>query len=252
MRARRRIPARIRRRLDPAERFGLRLTLFGAAIALVAIPFATLLFEVLLRGPVVRLDARMANTLNDVVAGRGWAVAALETISWAGRVPFLVAVVVGALLHLLRRRQRRLAVFLVLTSFGGSILDTVVKAAVNRPRPVVDHPVATALGKSFPSGHAMSSLITYGALLLVYLPLVPPARRHATSAGVVVLVLAIGASRLLLGVHFLSDVLGGWILGLAWLLAAVAAFETWRHDEGRRRTHPLDEGIEPEAAVELR
>ena len=48
------------------------------------------------------------------------------------------------------------------------------------------------------------------------------------------------------------DVVGGWVLGLAWLLGAVAAFEAWRHDEGKRRTHPLDEGVEPEAAGAIR
>ncbi|MDX6659187.1 MAG: hypothetical protein QOJ55_9, partial [Solirubrobacteraceae bacterium] len=73
--------------------------------------------------------------------------------------------------------------------------------------------------------------------------------RGATIGAVTVLVLAIGASRLLLGVHFVSDVVGGYVLGLAWLAGAVAAFETWRVDEGRPRSDPLGEGIEPEAAA---
>jgi undecaprenyl-diphosphatase len=92
----------------------------------------------------------------------------------------------------------------------------------------------------------MSSLVTYGALLLVFLPLLPRARRHLAAGATAVLVLAIGCSRLLLGVHFVSDVVGGYVLGAAWLVAGVAAFETWRVEEGRRRTHPLDEGVEPE------
>jgi undecaprenyl-diphosphatase len=65
------------------------------------------------------------------------------------------------------------------------------------------------------------------------------------------LVLAIGASRLLLGVHFLSDVVGGYLLGLAWLCGATAAFETWRVERGRRPSHPLVEGVEPEEAPAL-
>lgn len=62
---------------------------------------------------------------------------------------------------------------------------------------------------------------------------------------------AIGASRLLLGVHFLSDVLAGHLLGIAWLAGATAIFETWRVERGRPRSHPLEEGVEPEEAASL-
>ena len=58
-------------------------------------------------------------------------------------------------------------------------------------------------------------------------------------------------SRLTLGVHYVSDVLGGYALGAAWLTASVAAFEIWREDRGRRPTHPLEEGVEPEEAREV-
>ncbi len=64
-------------------------------------------------------------------------------------------------------------------------------------------------------------------------------------------ILAIGFSRLALGVHYVSDVLGGYALGAAWLVGSVAAFEIWREDRGRRRTHPLEEGVEPEEAEVL-
>jgi membrane-associated phospholipid phosphatase len=57
---------------------------------------------------------------------------------------------------------------------------------------------------------------------------------------------------LVLGVHFLTDVIGGYVLGLAWLLGAVAAFEIWRVELGRRPSEPLAEGVEPEAGPALR
>ena len=72
--------------------------------------------------------------------------------------------------------------------------------------------------------------------------------------GAVATVLAIGCSRLLLGVHFLSDVLGGYVLGFAWLIAATAVFEIWREEEGRHHQTPTElvtEGVEPEAAPAL-
>ncbi len=79
----------------------------------------------------------------------------------------------------------------------------------------------------------MSSTITYGALLVALYPLLPPRFRRMATAFVVVLVLAVGTSRLFLGVHFVSDVIGGYVLGLAWLFGAVAAFETWNVEERR-------------------
>jgi undecaprenyl-diphosphatase len=96
----------------------------------------------------------------------------------------------------------------------------------------------------------MSSLVCFGALVVVFLPFVAPRWRRVAVAGAGVLVLAIGFSRLVLGVHYLSDVLGGYVLGAAWLAGSVALFETWREERGRRPTAPLAEGIEPEVAAE--
>jgi undecaprenyl-diphosphatase len=246
------LPAPVRRRLDPAERYGLRLTLLGLAIVLVAVPFSTLLFEVLAKGPLTRADASVADTMNDRVHDHHWMVTALQAVSWLGRPPWLTALVVVAIAYVWRRGRRRLVAFLFVTPFGGGVVDSLVKVAVDRPRPVVDHPVATALGKSFPSGHAMSSVVTYGALLVVFLPMLRSGLRRVAVVATTVLVLAIGVSRLLLGVHFVSDVVGGFVLGGAWLAGAIATFETWRIDEGRRRSQPLEEGIEPEAREALR
>jgi undecaprenyl-diphosphatase len=246
------LPDGIRARLDPSSRFGLRLTLAGIAIVLVAVPFSTLLFAVVAKGPIVRLDGRVADDLNGWVRNRYWAVHVLRGISFLGGPPMLDAIVAVAAIVMWRRGRPRLVAFLIVAPLGGGIVDSLVKLAVARPRPIVHHPVASAVGKSFPSGHAMSSTVTYGAMLVVFLPLVAPAFRRAALVLVVVLVLAIGASRLLLGVHFVSDVVGGYVLGVAWLAGAVAAFETWRVDEGRRRSEPLSEGIEPEASVDGR
>jgi len=98
----------------------------------------------------------------------------------------------------------------------------------------------------------MASTVCYGALLVTFLPAVRRRRRKAAVAATAVLVLAIGCSRMLLGVHFLSDVLGGFVLGLAWLAAAVAAFEIRRMEEGGSDVEPLVEGVEPESGSALR
>jgi len=247
------LPKPIRNRLNPAERYGVRITLFAFAVILVVVPFATLVFEVLGRGPLTRLDGSVANHFNDLVHGNPVAVTVLQVISWLGR-PITLYVFVGvAVVVMWRSHQRKLVAFLIVTALGGGIVDTVVKLLVDRPRPVVDHPVQTAFGKSFPSGHAMSSLICYGALLLVFLPALHSARaRRGAVIGTAVLVLAIGLSRLMLGVHFLTDVIGGYVLGAAWLAGSVATFEVWRIERGKRRSEPLEEGVEPEAGPVIR
>jgi undecaprenyl-diphosphatase len=241
----------LKRRLDPDARYGLRVTLFAVAIVLVTVPFATLVFQVLAKGPLTKLDGNVANTLNDWVHNSPAAVRVLDVITNIGKPITLFVLVTASVVYLVWRRRIRLALYLVVTSVGGGLIDTAVKILVNRPRPVVDHPIATALGKSFPSGHAMSSTVTYGALALVFLPALPKRWRPIALSAVVLLVLAIGTSRLFLGVHFVSDVIGGFILGLAWLAASTAAFSIWRTDEGKK---PVDvtEGVEPEAAPALR
>lgn len=248
---RRGLPESIVQRTDPAQRYGLRLTLLVVGMVLVVVPFSILLFQVLLEGPLTRLDGNLADSLNQAVRERDGVVTLLQAISWLGRPPTLWVVVGAATLYTWRHGAHRLTLFLVATTFGGAVMSTAIKVLVDRPRPEVDHPIATAFGKSFPSGHALSSTVVYGAVLLTFLPVLSGKRRHITVVLTVVLILAIGASRLLLGVHFLSDVAGGHILGLAWLSAATGIFEIWRVERGRRPSHPLDEGVEPEAADAL-
>lgn len=104
---------------------------------------------------------------------------------------------------------------------GGGLLDEVLKLVIQRPRP----PYATAFlhhySWSFPSGHAMGSLIGYGMLAYVLVVLWIHARRTQISVvlGAALLIVPIGLSRLYLGVHYFSDVVGGYAAGPLWLSA---------------------------------
>jgi len=238
------------RRLDPDARYGLRLTLLAVAFLLVAIPFGWLLSQVRHHGMLVRLDTAAARDLHGWVRRSPSLVSGLKALTFFGSPPWLWLLVAPAALFTWRRHHARLAVFLLVTTAGGGLLDTIVKVAVDRPRPSLVDPVATAHGKSFPSGHSMSSTIVYGALLLVFLPVLSRRMRPVLIGAAMALVGAIGFSRLALGVHYISDVLGGYVLGMAWLVASVAAFSTWRVERGRGPISPL-EGLEPEAAVDL-
>jgi membrane-associated phospholipid phosphatase len=86
----------------------------------------------------------------------------------------------------------------------------------------------------------------------VFLPAFPRAWRRTVVIVVGAVVALIGFSRLALGVHFMTDVIGAWSLGVAWVGLCAAAFELIRHEQGRRVTEPLTEGLEPEAAADLR
>ena len=75
--------------------------------------------------------------------------------------------------------------------------------------------------------------------------------RRIFTAGIAALIALIGISRILLGVHYISDVLGGWALGIAWLGVTAFAFELTRQAAGQPVTHPVTEGLEPEARADL-
>ena len=245
------VPEPVLRRLDPEARYGLRLTLYGLAMVLVAVPFSYLLFEVIRKGPFTRFDQSAARDLHVRVLGHPQLIHALNLISWLGKPLLLgICIAVGAVFVFVRGR-RRLAIFLAVTAIGGGLVDSAVKILVNRPRPELESPIASAFGKSFPSGHAMSSTVTYGALLLVFLPVIHRRWRPLAYALVIGLVGAICMARLLLGVHFVSDVLGGLALGLAWLAGSAAMFNIWREERGRPKAHVATKGLEPEAGHDL-
>lgn len=121
-----------------------------------------------------------------------------------------------------RRSAWWTAVWLAATCALGSLLQQTLKAAVDRPRPVWSDPVDSARYAAFPSGHAMTATVVCG-LLLWLLHRYGPGRavwRTALTAGVVS-VLGVGFTRLWLGVHWLSDVVGGWLLGAMLVALAV-------------------------------
>lgn len=135
-------------------------------------------------------------------------------------VGFTIAVFV---VEMLRRPTRWLPVFLVAVTVGQTLMSTFVKDLVDRVRPTAN-PIAHTLGPSFPSGHTTGAAACFAAFALV---LGRGRSRNVQSllAGAAVFVaIAVAASRVLLGVHWLSDVLGGLALGWAWFALCSIAF----------------------------
>ena len=180
------------------------------AAALAAVVFITGLFG----GGGLAFDQASVADLANRRAAHPDGTAALILVTQLGGAPVLLTLAaLAAVVTAMRRRAAGIA--LVLTVLGGRLLVEVMKLAVDRPRPAFDEHPVTVFSQSFPSGHAGNSMITYGAIALFALP----ARwRTAGLIAAVTLSLAIGMTRPALGVHWPSDVLGGWCLGILWLL----------------------------------
>jgi membrane-associated phospholipid phosphatase len=156
------------------------------------------------------------------VLTRSWLLAAARAATAVGDpvvVDVVAAVVVVALVVL---KWWRAAMVVVLARVGELICESVVKVLVARSRPVLVHPIASASGYSFPSGHAGGSAAVYGALVLVFSAGIARWARLMLATATALLVGAVAVSRVLLGVHYPSDVAAGVALGLAW--ASGAAF----------------------------
>ena len=140
----------------------------------------------------------------------------------------LTLLVIGLGVLLLVRRQTSLALGWVVACAGAGALNMVLKQIFERVRPLHDHGFAQADGYSFPSGHTSGSLVVYGMLAYLCLRLLPP-RWHLPSVLLAsALAFSIGWSRVILQVHWASDVVAGFAFGVAWLTVCIAAVEITR------------------------
>lgn len=121
------------------------------------------------------------------------------------------------------KRKRRVLIGWSAALIGGPIIENILKWSVRRPRPEFAAPFLNSFSYSFPSGHAMNSTIVYGMFTYILVTVWPWGRtaRVGVIISSVLLVLGIGFSRLYLGVHYLSDVLGGFAAGSLWLAMCI-------------------------------
>ena len=183
---------------------------------LAALVFLALASAFVHGGQVVAVDddvARwVAGTMPSVLE---WAA---RPFTWLGGPVATAAVTGGAAVVLLRKGRRPDAVFVVLSVVGITILVAVLKAVYERARPDLGSPIPLPHSYSFPSGHAATAVVLYGALGVL---LAERARSRVRGAGwlaaAALVAVAVGTSRVLLNVHFVSDVAAGFAVGLAWL-----------------------------------
>jgi undecaprenyl-diphosphatase len=201
----------------------LSLLVGGLVLVLLVLGFA-LLSDLVLEGGTQHFDERVLRALRrtddpSMPNGPVWLRIAALDITALGSASVLGLVVAAVVGYLLLQGLRRTALFVFAASTGGWLLNALLKEAFQRPRPGVVPHLHEVMTLSFPSGHAMTSAAVYltlGALLMRV------ADRKATRiycmASAMLLAGLVGSTRVYLGVHYPTDVLAGWIVGLSWAL----------------------------------
>lgn len=192
----------------------------AAVAALVVLPLA-----VLTRigwAPLTTFDRRADDDAHSLVLSHHWLLALVRALTHFGDPVVVTALAVVGAIGLYVAGRRRAAIYLLLVRAVAVVAAFVLKEAVRRARPVLPHPVAHASGFSFPSGHALGSAAAYASLALVLGGRWAPRPVRVLVAIVVPAVVA--TTRVLLGVHFPSDVVAGLVLGWAVALLTAAVF----------------------------
>lgn len=214
----------LKSRFSTQQLIGLELTVSATLILGLIALFAEILESWSEGGTFYQVDQATHCTLEGVLQGP-W----LDLFSFITHFADVLTLVIFSsllLCFLLWRRWWWQALSLLLAIALGQALLWSLKWLFARPRP--EQPLMDAVGQSFPSGHSFSAMVFYGFLLLLLWQFcLSRALRLAGSLLLIGLILAIGTSRLLLSVHWLSDVVGGFAIGLAWLLVSLLLSRAW-------------------------
>ena len=212
----------LRSRMAPGVATGLALSAALFATIVAGTVIGVVVYMVRRNSGVVGWDLRVATWAG--VHASDSSTRVLNLITNFGAAPIIVLVSVGVAIYgHLRWRSPSVWLFLILVVGGQFLIANGIKAAVERVRPAI-HPLAGFSGASFPSGHSTAAAATFAAVALVVGRGRSPRVRAAlggTAAGIAV---AVGCSRMFLGVHWFSDVASGLALGWAWFAVCCVAF----------------------------
>jgi undecaprenyl-diphosphatase len=218
------------------------LVLMAAGAIFLAITVAVLMGETQAADEWMILALRSHGDLGTAI-GPAWLTEAVITITTLGNNLTLVASVLLGVAWFHFRGDRNALRMILLVGIGGLLIMLVLKLSVGRPRPDVAPWLATADPWSFPSGHAMMTMAIFVALAVLVGRGIQHRRiRNILILAAIALSIAAGLTRVFLGVHYPSDVLAGWVLGIAWL-AACWLWEA-RGRRGRRGREAV-EGVRP-------
>ena len=212
----------LRSRLDPATATGLVLTL--ALIAMVVTGIVVGLFAWMIRSNRGVVTVDLAVERRAAAHASGFTDGVLGTLTHLGDTVTIVGASIAVGLYgLWRWRRAAVPVFVLVVVLGQMVITNVIKVGIDRARPAL-RPRAAFVGSSFPSGHTTAATATYlAAALVLAIGSSPRARAALAGAGLAIGV-AVGCTRVLLGVHYFSDALAGLAIGLSWFGLCAVAF----------------------------
>lgn len=219
-----RLAAWVRARLGQHHFSGLPLTLLAAAATYLLFLIGGVVKDVLTSSVVLSIDIRLADLL--YVLRSPTLVSVFIWLTLLGKGSFVLVVTVAVSIWLWVRRQRLYIIPLLVVFLGSEVFVSLAKLVFHRPRPSGAITSYHETSFSFPSSHAALSIALYGFLsYLIWRTTRRLSSRLWTLAGLVVLVSLIGFSRLYLGVHFFSDIWGGYLIGALWLVIGISVME---------------------------
>lgn len=193
--------------------------------------------------PLEAADARVVLAGGAAMAARPGAVTVAIAVTNVGSPVAVDVFTAVAVVVLLLRRRTRDAAYVAVVRVAALGVETALKNAVARPRPDLVPPLTTASGFSFPSGHTTGTTALCVSLLVVLFPVLHRRGRAVAVVGAVALSVAVAASRVLLGVHYPSDVIGGLLAGsLVALMAAALLLPPLRSGPARHPPQPRPGG----------
>ena len=227
-----------RARMDPSLTTGLALSAALAMMIVGGLVVAVLADLVRSNATLASIDSSVASWGNDNATHLSTRL--LTWVTDCGSWPTVPLLCVPVLIYELRRAPNRYLVpFLFVVLVGNELVTTGIKDLIDRARPTLN-PVAQTLGPSFPSGHSSTAASFYAALALILARRRGPGVRALLAGSAGGIAVAVAASRVLLDVHWLSDVIAGLMLGWAWFALCAVAF-------GGRRLH-FGEPLQPASA----
>lgn len=214
----------IRKRISPDSKFGLYLTIGGIFAFVFIFLFFNITDAVVGQGPLIQSDLRIINFLQIFRAPSFDN--AMFFITYLGelQIVFMELAVAGIILAFLKRWHYLIA--LIVSVVGGELFIWFIKNIIERPRPQLLNALAMETSFSFPSGHSFLAVSFYG--LLGYFLFQTTKNKLFKILSIflcAIIILAIGFSRIYLGVHWPSDVLAGYASAMAWLIIVITALE---------------------------
>jgi undecaprenyl-diphosphatase len=207
--------------LGRLERHELHWLLVGLGACVLLFAFVRLAGEVT-EGETQAFDIKIMRALRSPAdpsrpLGPAWIENALLDLTAIGGSTVLGLVVLSVIGFLLLQTRYWTALFVTVTAMSGEVLTIAMKAAFNRPRPSIVPQLRAVFSTSFPSGHAMESAIVYLTLGAILMRVAESRLTKAYIMGIAMLLtMLVGVSRVYLGVHYPTDVIGGWIIGFVW------------------------------------